>query len=169
MKRIILVLISVVMLFTACENTLNDSDTNQTNPFDNITLRMTVVEFIDTVGRQPDSIVKALDHDRYDECYIYKNEEFFGVNAHYIKCYVKDYELDRIEAWYEYDDELEEEQDYLTLKEEILKRYPEGVLYSDYYDEREFSIEMEHYDVYLYYMDHTIMILISDFLKSTES
>ena len=76
--------------------------------------------------------------------------------------------MDRIEVWYEYDDELEEERDYLTLKEEMLKRYPEGVLYSDY-DERDFYIEMGRYDVYLYYMDHAIMILISDFLKSIES
>lgn len=165
MKRIMLVLISVVMFFTACENASNNSI--QTNPFDNVTLGMSVVEFIDNVGRQPDKIFKYRDDDRYDEEYTYYDEEFLGVYADSVECSIKDYELKRIEVWYHYDDESETEQAYLTLKDELLKRYPEGEFYIRE-EKKDFSIEMENYMIILSYMDHTIWLVITDFLKSTE-
>ena len=86
MKRIILVLISVVMLFAACEKNVSDDTASSQSVFDNLTLGMSVVELIDTVGRQPDKIVKGSDHDRYDEYYDYRDEEFLGVNAYDIEC-----------------------------------------------------------------------------------
>ena len=149
MKKFVLIIISVIMLFSACVNqTENITDTTtesyietsapktQIDPaeeFGGITFGMTQDEVLSIVGKKPDYTLETY--------FGYWNEEHFNVsNAIVWYSFKKDNDkLCFIGYDYSYD-ESEQEQlmnDYAIIKDEILRRYPEEIWIDNYTDEND--------------------------------
>ena len=156
MKKFVLIIISVIMLFSACGNqTENITDTTtesytetsapktQIDPaeeFGGITFGMTQDEVISIVGKKPDGIPKPVDGPLFPYYHIeYWKEEHFNVsNADVAYFFEKDTDaLRRIDYDYYYDESEQEQflKDYDVIKEEILRRYPEEIWTYSYNDE----------------------------------
>ena len=159
MKKIMLIIISVVILFSACEKqtkyvpdsaakiTVNTSKT-QIDPaeeFGGITFGMT-----------KDEVISFLDKDTY---YVFESNDGFFVN--YIECwYEEQFNISDAVVEYRYKDdgviyciaynyvyyEPEQEQfmnDYAIIMEEILRRYPEEIWISSKYNKTDDVITLE--------------------------
>lgn len=173
MKRVIFILISAVMLLTACvhitinlpESSAETAVHTQIDPseeFNGALFGMTMEEAIDAIGYQPNSISQDL-----DAC-AYYDVEFLGVKTTVVN-YWFDNDGDKfgdIGIFCEYLDESEKEQlpiDYAIIKEELLKRYPEEIR-TDYYEKDEYiSFTTENRRVSLKYNEYRIFVLISPY------
>ena len=143
MKKIMLIIFSVTMLFTACEKqTENITDTTakisaytpktQIDPadeFDGITFGMTKDEIISFLKKEPKFTVE--DDSKYTINHIeYWDEEHFNVSNAVVEYrYKNDQALLYISYNYYYNDSEQEQfmNDYEIIKEEILRRYPEQI------------------------------------------
>ena len=123
MKKIMLIIFSVVMLFTACKEPSIEQNVYEEN-FNGITFGMTKDEIITVLGREPDSV-----HESKIES---KNQMFFDVTADHV-----DYKFDEngnlylIWSFYTHYNESEKEQmsiDLEHVKEVLSKYYPENTL-----------------------------------------
>ena len=123
MKKIMLILISVIMLFTACKETSTEPNAYEEN-FNGITFGMTKEEVIAIIGRAPD-------YD-YDPNIKYKNQIFFDVTTSYVSYHFdENSKLYCIFAVYKSYDESEKEQmsiDLAHVKDELSEYYPENTL-----------------------------------------
>ena len=144
MKKIMLILISVIMLFAACENrTENAPDSSaetsvntaptQIDPaeeFDGVLFGMTKDEIINALGTKP-----LFDGSDYLSYY---DVVFLGVdNASVEYDFTDEGKLNRIFITYNclHDSEKDTSADYAAIKEELLKYYPENTrLYVTEYD-----------------------------------
>ena len=157
MKKIMLILISVVMLFTACEK----SSPTQIDPleeFGDVMFGMSKEEVINTLGTNPDD---------ENELYItYNDKTFFKVNNAEIDYVFDDYSnLYMISVYYFYSIDVEQEQilnDYASIKETLLENYPfkKHGYYEDEDDRTIYSTENRSID--LYHNNHAIFLSISD-------
>lgn len=134
MKRIILIIISVIMLFTACKESSAEQNTYEEN-FDGVTFGMTQDEVIMVIGREPNYIYTSelRSKDKYGIWYY--SHVFFDVisdETHYF--FDDNGNLDSIEVFYRYFDYFDESKieqmpiDLEHIKEEISKYYPENTL-----------------------------------------
>ncbi|MCH5192971.1 MAG: hypothetical protein J1F11_03350 [Oscillospiraceae bacterium] len=134
MKKIMLIIISVVMLFAACKNStenitnttaesyIETSAPTQINPaeeFNGITLGMTKDEIINTLGKQPDRVTNSNIK--------YNNESYFNIENAEVSYFINDvYGLIFVSATYHYPTGSEQKMiDYTSIKEELFKRYPQ--------------------------------------------
>ena len=145
MKRIMLILISVIMLFSACEkqtdNSVEESIQTQIDPseeFDGVIFGMTRDEIVDMLGTEP-----LLDGSNYLSYY---DVVFLGVDNASVEYYFTDEgKLNRIFITYNclLDPEKDTSADYAAIKEELLKYYPEStrlyVTEHDYVEHIEFA------------------------------
>lgn len=157
MKRIMLIIIFVAMIFSTCKNsTENITDTtaesyietsaptqiDPTEEFGGILFGMNNYEIISILGKKPDFIRKR--NDEYSPGYIeYWDEEHFNVgNAKVTYCCEYDQVLHNVDYHYHYDDSEQEQymNDFAAIKEEILRRYPEEVRTYNYNSETDSSI-----------------------------
>lgn len=147
MKRIMLLIISVVMLFTACGNQTDNSVKESTptpapaqidpaEEFDGILFGMTKYDVVSLLGKKPDRICERYNErsDSYMEC---QDEEHFNVGNADVTYYYEYGQLIEIDYKYNYDDS--EQEQYMNalaiIKEEILRRYPEEIHTDDHSDE----------------------------------
>lgn len=179
MKKIMLIFISVVMLFTACEKqTENITDTSieasaptQIDPseeFDGVLFGMTKDEVIGFLGKDPDFIFEP-DDNSYDYNYIaYHDEEHFNVSAAAITYCFTRYDGALRRMIYEFSrDESEHEQlisDCEVIKEEIINRYPEEIctFFSD--DETDLTIYTENRSIFLHVGNTLIRVFVDEYL-----
>ncbi|MCH5348401.1 MAG: hypothetical protein J1E40_03695 [Oscillospiraceae bacterium] len=166
MKKIMLLFISVIVLFTACgkqtDNSVEESIQTQIDPaeeFDGITLGMTKEEIISILGKKPDLI-----HERtyeYSSGHMeYWGEDHFNVSNADVKYYYENDILNYIEYNYNYDDPEQEQflNDLAIIKEEILRRYPEEIRKYFSEDETILTILTENRSIFLYTFTNTLSI-----------
>ena len=155
MKRILLILISVVMLFTACEK----SSPQQLDPaeeFDGITFGMTKDEIISSLGKEPDSISEA-------GTIWYMGEEFYNVSNASIDYFFDDYGKFYYIVVY-YFDSKQVWNDYDVIKETVLKNYPPKTYNPRIYDYGEDDVldyNTENRSIFLSLLDGDISLRIS--------
>ena len=143
MKRIMLIIISVIVLFAACgnqaDNSVEESTPTQIDPakeFDGILFGMTKYDVVSLLGKKPDCI-----HERYNErsdSYMeYRDEEHFNVGNADVTYSYEYGQLIEIDYHYNYDDPEQEQfiSALAAIKEEILRRYPEEIHTDDHSDE----------------------------------
>ena len=129
MKKIMFILISVIMIFTACKNSSDNisnipvqTQIDPTEEFGGITFGMTKEEVIDIHGREPD---ETFEHGTI----IYKNETFFNIgNAQANYAFDDNGKLYTIFISYTYYKDSEDnsfKDDYDSIKEEFSIRYPD--------------------------------------------
>ena len=175
MKRIMFLLISVTIFFTACSNNQNNSleSSSETTvltqiapeeEFDGVLFGMTMEDVISTIGREPDA------NSPETGTLIYNNLVFFNIKTDYIAYNFEDNRLTRISAWYEYQDHgisvIEQLwNDYTTIKEELLKRYPKDSVFESADD---LDIYTQDRGIWLQYFDNTICLSIW-YIDNTES
>ena len=137
MKKIMSIIISVVMLFSACgnqtDNLVEESVQTQiatAEEFDGITFGMTKDEVITIIGREPDDSYENIDKDGYN--IRYDSQIFLNITTYHVDyTFDENDNLDSIWAIYDYFDESEKEQmpiDLDHVKEELSKYYPENTL-----------------------------------------
>ena len=143
MKRIMLIIISVIMLFSACgnqtDNSVEESIQTQIVPseeFGGITFGMTDYEVVSILGKNPDFALETY--------FGYWNEEHFNLSNANVTYYFEENSnmLWRVHYDYYYDESEQERfmNDYEVIKEEILRRYPEEIwTYSNNYENAEHS------------------------------
>lgn len=139
MKKIVLIIISVIMLFSACRNStestvdssVENSAPTQIDPseeFDGVLFGMSYYEIISVLGKKPDFIRKR--NDEQSSGFIeYWDEEHFNVGNADVTYYYEYDQIIRFDYSYHYD-ESEQEQfmnDFAAIKDEILRRYPEEI------------------------------------------
>ena len=166
MKKIMLIIISVVMLFSSCEKqTENITDTTaeisvdapktQIDPaeeFGGITFGMTKDEVVNFLGKKPDFTYESNDEYTAYNYMEYWNEEQLNIsNADVQYRYDKDYALHCVKFFYNYDESAQEQfmNDYEVIKEEILKRYPEETWIYSYNYKTVLTIYTENRRIFL--------------------
>ena len=175
MKKIVLILIAVVMLFAACENrTENAPDstaeisvntaTTQIDPaeeFGGITFGMTQEEVISFHEKEPDFIYEP-DSNSFDYNYIsYDAEEYFNVIADAVTyCFKReDGALRRMVIDYSYN-----ESDYKVIKEELIRRYPEEICTYFSNDETDLTIYTENRSIFFHASNSHISIFVDEYI-----
>lgn len=155
MKRIVLIIISIVMLFSSCEKqTENIPDTTaeisvdasktQIDPieeFDGVLFGMSSYEIISVLGKKPDLIQKR-NYEHSPSYMEYWDEDHFNVSNAKVTYYCEYDHVMKIYYDFNYDDSEQEQylNDFAIIKEEILRRYPEEIRTYDYNDEDDDSI-----------------------------
>lgn len=161
MKKIMFIILSAVMLFTACEK----SSPQQIDPaeeFGGITFGMTKDEIIDFLGKEPFSISEtdnnALDYNNI--WYLY--EEFYNVSSSLITYYFDDYgKFYKITV--DYFDSKQVFSDYAVIKETVLKNYPPKTYNPRIYDYGEDDVldyNTENRSIFLRLLDGDISLYI---------
>ena len=186
MKKIMLIIISVVMLLPSCEKQLeNITDTTAENyietsapktqidpaeEFGGIAFGMTKDNVLSIVGKKPDYILETY--------FGYWNEEHFNVNSDSVEYRFKENNMLHNIAYDYYYNESEQEQflnDYNAIKEEILRRYPEEIwIDSRNYendDHSSLTIYTENRKVFLFAYTDILMIgvMIEEYKPIEES
>lgn len=170
MKRIMLVLISVVMLFTACKNKANNVSESTTEhishtqispkeEFGGIMFGISDKDFLAAIDRKPDYT-----HKYSSLAYEYTDETCFNVsNADVTYNFDDNNKLEKIEFIYYYLDEADQEKvpiDCAIIKKELLERYPEEVHTYFYDDETFLIIQTESREIDLYCGERMIEVSI---------
>lgn len=131
MKKITLIIISVIVLFTACGNQTDNSDEESfkkqidlAENFDGITFGMTKEEIIELYGRQPDQISEISGIIQYSIV------PYFTIrNAYVMYGFDDNGKLNYIDIWYFYIEDTEDnliQAAYDSIKEKLLRRYSEA-------------------------------------------
>ena len=159
MKRIMLIIISVVMIFTACKESSPEQIDNEEN-FNGITFGMTKEEIITILSKNSD----------YEDEYgiEFKNQIFLNVTTDSVFYYFDENgTMDSIFAFYMYLDESAKEQmpiDLDHIKEELSKyypEYPEKTRTYTYENGEALSLHTENRHISLRIYDHSFSVTIT--------
>ncbi|MCH5192987.1 MAG: hypothetical protein J1F11_03430 [Oscillospiraceae bacterium] len=140
MKKFMLIIISVIMLFSACNSKSVQTQIDPAEEFDGITFGMTKDEIINFLGKEPDIIFETDDDDRdYNDIW-YMHEEHFNISdVDVIYSLKRDANvLCRVDYSFPNDEYTPNQfmNDYNAVKEEILRRYPGEVQIDSQYSDR---------------------------------
>ena len=159
MKKIMLILISVVMLFTACDKS-SPKPIDPAEEFNGVLFGMTKEEVINVLGRQPDDA-----SNKYNDSITYKNEIYFGINNTDISYFFADDGGLKGIIFHFYLSESTQDGNPIDLdliKKELLKLYPEETFTYVKDEENRFSFQTDarvislKYDDFLDYISVTI-------------
>ena len=162
MKKIMLVMISVVMLFSACGNQTNNSVVESTQTqidpaeeFGGVIFGMTLEEVSNAIDEDADYID--------DDFIVYLHKTFFNVSNASI-----DYRFDDYGKFYsisvDYLDSKQVWNDYDVIKETVLKNYPPKTYNPRIYDYGEDDVldyNTENRSIFLCLLDGDISLRIS--------
>ncbi|MCH5348402.1 MAG: hypothetical protein J1E40_03700 [Oscillospiraceae bacterium] len=167
MKKIMLILISVIMLFSACDNQTDNSveesiqtQIDPTEEFGGITFGMTQDEVINLIGEKPYSTYGSDDIDSdYNYIVYHDKEHFTAVASSVTYCFKRDDgALRRMVYDYSYN-----ESDYESIKEEIIRRYPEEICTYFFNDETDLTIYTENRSIFFHASNLHISIFIDEY------
>ena len=167
MKKSMLILISVVMIFTACDK----SSTKTIDPaeeFNGVMFGMTKEEVINVIGKQPDNV-----SDSYGDFLTYENEVYFNItNAQIDYSFDNNGELDGIIIDFSLSESMQDEKpiDFDSIKKELLKRYPEETFTYVKDEDNSFNFVTDTRVVGLYNDDYfnKVSVSIGDAVKGRE-
>lgn len=167
MKKIILIIISVVMLFTACEKS-SPQQIDPSEEFGGITFGMTQDEIISFLGIES-NIISETDYNDFDYSTAITTNSIWRMNAEFYN--VSDafitYNFDDYGKFYkitvDYFDSKQVFSDYAIIKETVLKNYPPKTYNPRIYDYGEDDLldyNTENRSIFLRLLDGDISLYI---------